>query len=290
MVEAEKMSENMTMDNNNSSDNKMEMIHSIIFNMLCEIDKICKDNNIQYYLSGGTCLGAIRHNGFIPWDDDADIMIPRPDYIRFIRCVKKKYSDKYGIASCETDRDWIRPAARIWDKSTIVHYINIDEKDMGVFIDIFPIDGLPDNKYSRKLYYKKLKLLQVLRNSSIRKSFTSIEKYHLAKNILGVFTRKLNARSIALRMNIEAQKYDYSTSKLVGVSLAVHYGDRETISRDCMDSEVRKNFNGVMLPVPVGYDKYLSNLYGDYMKLPDEDKRVNHTELYELYISGEEKD
>ena len=267
---------------------KLELMQSVLFEIICDIDDFCTENNIRYYLSGGSCIGAVRHNGFIPWDDDVDIMMPRKDYMKFLKTFGKAYEAKYGLSSCEIDKAWVRPFARVWRKGTSVVYKNVNDKEIGIFADIMPIDGLPDGRLARKFFYKKLQVLEIIRNSTIRKAFVKDEKYRTIKKIMGLFTKHLSARGIALRMNLSARKYDFDTSNLVGVSLAVHYWDRETIERKHMAEAVRVDFCGRKLPIPVGYDTYLSNLYGDYMVIPDKEHQITHNELYTLKVDTNE--
>ncbi len=270
-----------------ADDKKLHLVQSLMFEMLCDIDDFCKKHNIRYLLSGGTCLGAVRHNGFIPWDDDSDIMMPRKDYMKFFKLFGKYYADKYGASCCEMDREWIRPSGRIWNKATSVIYKNVEDREMGVFVDIFPIDGLPDGKLSRKIFYRKLMVLEVLRSSSIRKAFIKNEKYRTLKRFIGFFAKHLNPRGLALRMNLIGRKYDFDTCKLVGASMAGVHWDQETIVREGMASAAYLPFNGRKFPVPLYYDTYLSNLYGDYMTLPDEEHRETHCQLYELKYDPE---
>lgn len=122
----------------------IESIQKIVYKILCDIDDFCAQNQIKYYLSGGTCLGAVRHHGFIPWDDDGDIMMPREDYDRFVVGFAKAFSGKYMVGSLATDSEWQRPAGRVWDLSTKLEQTKFTGREMGVFIDVFPIDGLPN--------------------------------------------------------------------------------------------------------------------------------------------------
>lgn len=274
------------MDNKNDI---LDKIHEILFDMLCAIDDYCKANDIQYCLSGGTCIGAVRHNGFVPWDDDADLIMPRPDFERFVKGFNMAYPGKYEVASLSTDPEWIREAAQVWDCDTLMIMTNIKERPKGVFLDIFPMDGLPEQKWKRKLYYKKLMFYNVLRNARVRTGFYSTEKHVFFKRVLGCLVKPLSARKLTEHITKCALKYDYASSKYVGASLAIQYGDRETQLAENMNRTVDMLFNGRYFPVPVGYHEYLTGLYGDYMKAPDDVEVTgsHHLEGHEYYFDRE---
>ena len=113
-------------------------IQSHCVEMLRYFDAYATSQNITYYLSGGTLLGAVRHQGFIPWDDDVDLMLPRKDYERLIHDFDG--GERYEIISCETNDEYGTPFARIWDKRTALKWTSSREVPIGVFIDLFPID------------------------------------------------------------------------------------------------------------------------------------------------------
>lgn len=257
----------------------VKQMQLIVLDILCDVDKFCAKNNICWFLSGGSCLGAVRHQGFIPWDDDGDIMMPRSDYERFIKLFKADYSGKYGVGSFETDDQWHRQYARIWDLSTTLHSENLDDEEIGVFIDVFAIDGLPENKIIRSIYYKRLKVLCGLQNASIRTKYLDGEKYITIKRLASTFTRPFGARYFTGRIIKLAKKYKYDISKYVGVSTACHYGNRETMKRQDMEKETRLMFEGRLFPVPIGYEQYLSNLYGDYMTIPKDAEEKGYSHL-----------
>ena len=262
----------------------VKKIQEIVFRIMCDIDDFCKENGIRYYLSGGTCLGAVRHGGFIPWDDDGDLMMPRRDYERFLDLFPRQFSGKYGIGAFSLNPKWQRQYARVWDLRTIWKSTNLDDITMGVFIDIFPIDGLPNGELRRKVYYGRLKLLSAMGSAAVKKEFLPGEKYRGIKRIAGLFLKPLGIRRFTMKMEQLAKKYDFDTSRYVGVSMAAHYGDRETIEGDEMRKETRLLFEGKEFPVPVGYKQYLSNLYGDYMTIPEgvEEKGYSHLDHWEI--------
>ena len=246
-------------------------IQSHCVEMLRYFDAYATSRNITYYLSGGTLLGAVRHQGFIPWDDDVDLMLPRKDYERLIHDFDG--GGRYEIISCETNDEYGTPFARIWDKRTALKWTSSREVPIGVFIDLFPIDGFPENEIVSKLYMNYLKLCRTKVNSAIRTTFQKGERFKIIKKGLKYVWRK-SANYYARRQNAIVKKYTYENSKYVGVTTTtVHIYRERNLKTDVFSGTLYLPFEQLQLPVPSGYDRYLQHLYGDYMKLPPVDQR-----------------
>lgn len=259
---------------------KIESIKEIqvkIYNILKDINAFCKEEQIMYMLSGGTCLGAVRENGFIPWDDDADIMMGRSEYRIFLEKFSQKYQGKYIVSSLYTDKNWERPYAKIWDVHTKVVQKKSTERSTGIGIDVFPIDIIPDVSVRRYIWIKQLKILNILRNSARRYGFYDGEKFKRIKHILGYITRKKGARYYSEKMDRIACLYENHNYKYVGAIMALNYWEKEIIGRELLNQVVDKKFVDDIFPIPLGYDAYLSNLYGDYMVPPS--IHINHTDV-----------
>ena len=257
----------------------IDEMHLYILNMFKALDRACKKYNITYFLSGGSAIGAIRHGGFIPWDDDADIMMPRKDFERFVR-IFSKAKGRYKVASVYDNKNWTFPFARMWDDDTKIVYDNLNEASTGIFIDIYPMDGVPSSKLLTKLHYKRMKALYVLLNAAIRKRFKDDEHYIFIKKILAVFAGAIGQGRICRHINRIAKRRDFEKSEYVGCSVLSHYMEKEKFPRSDFESQRYVKFEDTYMPVPNGCENYLHALYGDFMKEPDEKGRESEHHMH----------
>lgn len=245
-------------------------IQDCIFPILCEIDQFCRERNIRYFLCAGTCLGAVRHQGFIPWDYDADVMFPREDYERFIHEYSSDPNRKYDIGALEITGHWKRQFGRVWDKNTVLKHRNLQDVDVGACVDLFPIDGFPESGLAKTIYLKHMRLLEFLAFNSEKTNYHPQERFVAFKKLLRILLKPVGWRYFSSRMNRLAKKYPFNVSKQAGVGIDPGYGKREIMDRSIFERSTRLPFNGVELSVPEAYNSYLTNLYGDYMKVPED--------------------
>jgi len=266
----------------------LDELHSYILRLLKYVDEVCRENNITYFLSGGTALGAVRHKGFIPWDDDADIMFPRPDYERFLKVMAEKQAagqcGVFRVDSVTTRNDWTFPFARIWDTSTRVIYHNLDEAPTGIFVDIFPMDGLPDSMLRTKLHYAVIKLHYVCLFARIRKRFKPGEPFVVLKKILAASVRKVKPWKICVNVDKLGRRCDFNSANYVGCTVLQHYMSRERFEHKHFQHGVYVDFEDTQLPIPNGYDAYLTALYGDYMTPPSESEQNSGGHQMDIFV------
>jgi lipopolysaccharide cholinephosphotransferase len=252
------------------------------FNVLLYIDNICRENNIQYYLCGGTLLGAIRHQGFIPWDDDIDIMLPRQEYDKLLSCFPS--DGRYKMMKPLVDKGYPYPYAKVIDCNTIKDE-NLQTRYVGgIDVDVFPIDTLPADReqcinyfneierFSLKLDFLKLKTF-LGRNFIFTALKYALSYYYRVIASIG-FTSIDKVLSSFINL---AKKYNTEESDYCGITSISHYGIKERNLTTTYSPTVYVQFESHQFPAPGCYDVYLSNLYGkNYMELPPVEKRITH--------------
>ena len=246
-----------------------EELKKIQVEILDDVVMFCQRHELRYFLAYGTLLGAVRHNGYIPWDDDIDIHMPRPDYEKFIELYNKE-QDCNRVVSPEIDKRYRTAFAKVYRKGTVVREFHFKPDVFGVYIDIFPLDGLKDRKQAKRC--GEIRRYMHVKNSVFTSGMTLLRKLRLAvtKTILLPFS--INAlqrriKSIATECNYNECEYVYSSYSRLAA--------KEQFPREMFDNYRMVVFEGKEYRAPQDYDLYLHTLYGDYMKLPPEDKRVS---------------
>ena len=249
-------------------------IRKVQLAMLDFIDALCREKQICYSLSGGTLLGAVRHRGYIPWDDDIDIFLLRHDYEQFIEEVGKSNNGRYRIISPFTDDRYYYPFAKLCDISTrILEQNDRPFPEMGIYIDIFPVDGLPNDEKQRKRYWSKIRVWKRL-NTMVYQKRVSGENFakRVLRRMMFFLLKPMTPNWLAKYLNVLSTKYKVKKSEFVAVSI-FGYGEREQLPTSVFSEFEDISFEQKRYRVIKNYDLYLSNLYGDYMTLPPAEQR-----------------
>lgn len=268
----------------------LKKIHEIQLEMALEVKRICRKNNINYSLIAGTLLGAVRHKGFIPWDDDLDIGMLREDYNKFVVACKTDLSNKYFLQTWDTDTGFPLPIAKIRKIGT--RYVEKNSSSSshhnGIFIDIFPFDNVPNSNFNRWIQDLRtyvLKRMLIVKNQYIVWDNNEKAKriiYNILKLYAGFYSQdqiKKNLYSIMTMYNFK------QTEKIITFGGAYGY-KKESINNEWFNNLQEINFEGNKFSAPVNPEVYLSYFYGDFMTLPPEDKRYNRHKI--IHISFEE--
>lgn len=252
-------------------------VRNLQLEILKEVAAFCELNNIKYFLCAGTMLGAVRHKGFIPWDDDVDIMIPRPDYDQLLKIFT---SDRLRLVNHLTAKSYNYPYAKICYNNTIAVSTEKEEREIGIFIDVFPVDGYPADENKKSRHYRKIRLTQnalTMRNFKFRKDSSLIKELILyATKLMSKFISK---RWLIKKLDEFGRLYDFNTSSSAGIAVW-GYGLKEICPKEVFEKQIDVEFEGYTFKGHKEYDLYLSSLYGNYMVLPPEEERKVHNYIY----------
>lgn len=248
------------------------------FELLSFLAGLCEEHQLRYYLGYGTLLGAVRHGGFIPWDDDIDVLMPRRDYLRLIEIMEQKDFENIKILSLQNEADYIYPFAKLIDARTVLYegFNQLDNVPLGVYIDIFPLEGMTDNRFAACLFFARLKLLRRILALSLQKFPVSGRNrfMRMLKLPLVLLLKLPGHQRIVGRIDRLAGKRDFDRSDFVGCAVwSAHTSER--MPRSCFAGERQLAFEGSLFPVPADYDRYLTQIYGNYMQFPPEAERVS---------------
>lgn len=236
-----------------------------------EFRAICERHNLRYFADGGTLLGAVRHKGFIPWDDDLDVSMLREDYDKFIKAAKEELPSDCFLQIPETEEDYFYGHAKIRkNNTTAIRYIQYPEQythHQGVFIDIFPIDNVPDGKIARSLHrFVTRKVMQIIYYA---KYYYRLNKHALVTKIKHRICKMLLPTNKAIKRAFRLYEKWYrlpnkSTTKQVAIS-ALYYEDKYIWQREWFQETLDLPFEDIMIKCPKEYDSLLKHIFGDYM-------------------------
>lgn len=237
-----------------------------ILDIIKDIDKLCRENDIEYYLFYGSAIGAVRHGGYIPWDDDLDIAMTYDNYLKFLRIGEEKLDKKYYIQTNKKEKNYYLQFAKVRDTTTTL--IEENNKDIDivrcVYVDIFPLVGVPNNKF-KQFFFKINRAFMLSADINV---INNKHLYNIFNFLLHIFGRE------AILKFTEKQCYKYdcaSCDKLISIGDGCGF-DKSTFPKEMLGKPIYVPFEDTYLPIPNDYDSYLKIVYGDYMKIPSQEE------------------
>ena len=265
----------------------LKEVHGYTLTLIQKLDELCRQLDVKYVVWYGSLLGAIRHKGFIPWDDDFDVIMPRPDYEKFAAYCRthEKELGSYRLIDKNTRSDYPYNIARFSDTSYHMILDGYSDAGMGLFLDVYPFDGIGDDpEQARKKILWRKKLYAIGWNSAIRQQAVETRKglkEQLVKRLIYLWAKHKSPHYFYRLYDKLADLYSYEGSSYV--TEVVWDMDFVPIKKEWLDDLIRVPFENITVPVPRAYDTVLTLLYGDYMTPPPVEQQVP-THSYRLYI------
>lgn len=272
--------------------NNLMSVHQVLLEMLQWFHKQCLENSLNYYVVGGTMLGTIRHKGFIPWDDDIDVAMPRKDYEQFIKLYSSTTNTKYLVEEPnDNNTDFIYLFAKLYDTDTTLTESTRSKIKRGVYIDIFPLDGIGDTleeaKYNFSKVFKYIRLHDMIvcayRKDRAWYKNVSIFFGHILSPLL-LSERKLNYYIQKLCKTKDFYQSNY-VANLVG-----NWGYKEIVKKEYLGTPTIYKFENIEIYGVENPHEYLSAIYGDYMTPPPVEKQKSHHDFLELNLNKSYKE
>lgn len=263
--------------------------NATILDILKAFIKICEEHGLTYYCCAGTAIGAVRHHGIIPWDDDIDVIMPRPDYDRLLQIAKHTDFGNYELITPYDDETYPLYFSKLANKNTTL----IEDRQIpcviGLYVDIFPLDATDDDvKKAMRLKDKYTKIINRLNAVSTHNTFGEYmallmdvkEWGRFVIKTLAYFCRPALRRHLIRQMDRMSHLYDYETAKNVQVYTG-SYGHREVFPKSWLGKGKEFRFEDTTVLLPENYDEYLRHFFNDYMQFPPEEQRIEkHNRAY----------
>ena len=256
-------------------------VQAVELEMLIEFDRICRKNNIPYQLNGGTLLGAVRHKGFIPWDDDIDVALKRSDYEFFLKCCEQDLSEQYFLQTCFTDPASVIQFAKIRKNGTKYEndVDNLPTSHTGIWLDIFPFDNVKAESLATKWQRFEIQFFYAMTTASVENRIKLSPKLwkRVVRRIFSWMLYFIPKNTIDKKLLSVFKRYDKQHTE--NVTLLCDSGTKSNCSRNLQNADtfndlIELEFCGHLFWAPRNYDLILTRMYGDYLKLPPKEKRT----------------
>lgn len=255
----------------------LQEMKEIELEILKHFHAFCVENNIRYYLSHGTLLGTIRYKGFIPWDDDVDVLVPREDYNKIISLFKD--TEQYKLFCFERQPEYRFPYAKLCDITTFKDEPGFDNgAKLGLDMDIFPLDAWDDDLEKAKKEVKALQKanfrLGLTKHCKLPSSGNFVKR--TAKSLLMLFCKMRGSKYYMKKIIDISTRFEGKSARYLGDKAWCVYGERDILPAEIFEEQIELEFEGHKFFGPKGYDAYLTSLYGDYLPEPPKEKQKTH--------------
>lgn len=277
---------------------KQKRIWAIELDLMAQLLRVCKKHNIRIMVFAGTLLGAIRHSGFIPWDDDFDVCILRDDFEKLLKIAPNEFKDPYFLQSALSDRRYFMGYARLRNSLTTAHILKYHspEYNHGIYIDIYVVDGYVNDKKLLSMQLRKRDIFEKIANTYSKQDYTgnTLSRFvkKIASCILHVTMCKWIKYETVVKWYVDTlSKYNKDSEYVTTVTHERKIVESSIFEKAAFDNIIYMPFENIEVPVPADYDKILRIKYGDYMKFPPKEKRgVWHTGVVDFDPDIEYKD
>lgn len=259
--------------------------------LVAEVDRICEKHGLRYFVAYGSLIGAVRHKGFIPWDDDIDICMPRKDYLRFREICKTELNEQFFYQTHSTDPDYYYLYDKIRINGTVFKESFLSKRNIhhGIFLDIFPVDMIADDPKAFWWQFKVYRICRAVLMSKYLVLSARKGKKKVAAALIRLLTIPVSLEWLYHKAEQAAQSHNDSATKC-GLNFFSGAKTREIFPVEWFTQLQRTKFEEVEVNIPTHYDEMLTAIFGNYMQPPPEDQRGTRHDLVELKLRGSEKE